>query len=280
MIKSMLVFTDGSDSGTTACRYAIALAKELGAELTGCHVLDSRMLEGPLMADISGWIGAQPFSGQLKQFRDLMEQKGDAVVEALADLAASEGLDIEVNLRMGHPARVLLEEEAHAEMIVLGRHGEHREMGGGFIGSTAERVARHSAKPCLITPDEYAPIGKILCGYDGSSHAGKALHEAIELALALQKPLVILSIAEDNDLRVAREWAEDGIRMARAHECAAANLVLPGRPEVIIPEKADELGCGLIVVGAYGHSRIREMILGSTTHSLITRSTKPILLVR
>ncbi len=280
MIKSILVFTDGSEGGATACRYAMALAKGLGAELGGCHVLDSRMLEGPLMADVSGWIGAQPFSGQLKQFRDLMQQKGEAVIGALLDSAASEGLEIEAQLRMGHPARVILDEERRAEMIVLGRHGEHREMGGGFIGSTAERVARHSLKPCLVTPDVYAPIRKILCAYDGSSYAGKALHEAIELALALQTPLVILSVADGADPGAAREWAEDGIRMARAHECAAANLVLPGRPDHVIPAQADELGCGLIVVGAYGHSRIREMILGSTPHALIARSTKPVLLVR
>lgn len=280
MIKTLMVFTDGSDDGTVACRYALFLSKHLNAKLTGCHILDSRMLEGPLMADISGWIGAEPFSGQLKQFRDLMQQKGEAVLAALVSLAEAEGVDIEPVLKMGHPARVILEEELRTEMIVLGQNGEHTEQTGEFIGSTVERVARHSIKPCLITPSEFEPVNKILCAFDGSAHSGKALHEAVELALTLQTPLVILSVAETHDLRAAREIAEDGIQMARAHECAAANLVVEGRPDQIIPMKAEELGCGLIVVGAYGHSRMREMILGSTTTSLITRARKPVLLVR
>ncbi len=280
MIKTLMVFTDGSEGGTVACRYALFLATKLNAKLTGCHVLDSRMLDGPLMADISGWIGAQPFSGQLAQFRDLMQQKGEAVLTALVSMATDAGVDIEPVLKMGHPARIILEEELRTEMIILGQKGEHAELTGDFIGSTVERVARLSQKPCLVTPAEFTPIHKILCAYDGSAHAGKALREAVQLAVALQAPLVILSVAENRDVRAARRVAEDALQIARAHECVAANLVIEGRPELLIPLKAEELDCSLIVVGAYGHSRIREMVLGSTTTSLIARSRKPVLLVR
>lgn len=280
MIKSLMVFTDGSDGDTVACRYALFLAKRLNAKLTGCHILDSRMLEGPLMADISGWIGAQPFSGQLTQFRDLMQQKGEAVLAALASMAEEEGIDMELSLKMGHPPRIILQEELRTEMIILGQRGEHAEMTGDFIGSTVERIARQSRKPCFITPATFTPIDKILCAFDGSAHSGKALREAIELALALQAPLIILSVADNHNLREAREMAESGIEIARAHECAAATLVIEGRTDQVVTMKAEELGCDLIVVGAYGHSRIREAMLGSTTTSLITRAKKPILLVR
>lgn len=280
MIKTIMVFTDGSESGTAALQYGLMLAKKLAAKLTCHHILDSRMLEGPLMADISGWLGAQPFSGQLKQFRDLLQQKGEAIIAAALDLADKEGVDCDAKLLMGHPARVILEEEAKAELIVLGRNGEHAELTGDFIGSTADRVARHTVKPCLITPPRVRPIEKILCAYDGSAHAAKAVHEAVELALAMQTPLIFLSVAEDHDLTAARDRAEDAMEIARAHECAAANYVVEGRPDQMIALKAEELGCGLIVVGAHGHSRIREMIIGSTSHSLLARSRLPLLVVR
>lgn len=280
MIKTLMVFTDGSDGGTIATRYALSLARRLSAKLSGCHILDSRMLEGPLMADISGWVGAQPFSGQLTQFRDLMQQKGEAILANLSSMAEKEGVDIELILKMGHPARIILEESLRTEMIVLGQNGEHAELTGDFIGSTVERVARQCMKMSLITPSTFEPIDKILCAFDGSAHAGKALREAIEFAIALQAPLVILTVAEGHNLADARETAEAGLQIARAHECAAANLVIEGRPDQVIPMKAEELGSDLIVVGAFGHSRIREMILGSTTTSLIARSRKPILLVR
>lgn len=280
MIKSITVFTDGSDCGTVAGKYGLFLARRLQARLTCVHVLDSRMLEGPLMADISGWLGAQPYSGQLKQFRDLLQQRGQAVLDAFAKEAESEGLEAEVKLLMGHPARVILQEEPTTELLLLGRNGEHAEQSGGFIGSTADRVAHRSVKPCLVTTAEFRPIQKILCAYDGSAHASKALQEAVELALALQAPLVILTVAEHHDLRAARDIAEDGMRIARAHECAAANMVVEGRPDQVVALKAEELGCDMIVVGSHGHSKIREMILGSTTQSLLCNARQPVLLVK
>ena len=280
MIKSLMVFTDGSAGGNVATDYGVFLASRLKAHLTGCHVLDSRMLEGPLMADISGWVGAQPYSGQLQQFRELMQQKAETVMEAFARKAADAGLDADTVVKMGHPASVILEQEAHAELVILGQNGEHAEQTGEMIGSTVERVIRHSIKPCLVTPDHFQPVTRILAAFDGSGFSSKALHEAIELALALAAPLVILTVAEGHDLEQARGIAEDGIRLARAHECAAGNLVVEGRADQVILSKAEELGCDLIVVGAYGHSRIREMILGSTTQNLVTRSHLPILLVR
>lgn len=280
MIKTLLVCTDGSPGGNAATGFAIFLAQRLKARLTALHVLDSRMLEGPLMADISGWVGAQPYGAQLQQFRQLMEQKGEAVMASFGKACGETGVDADTVVKMGHPARVILESEARAELVVLGRFGEHAELTGEMIGSTVERVIRHSIKPCLVTSSTFTPITRIVCGYDGSGHSSKALHEAIELALALGAPLVILTVAEDRDVTEAREIAEDGIRLARAHECAAGNLVVQGRADQALLTKAEELGCDLIVVGAYGHSRIREMILGSTTQNLVTRARLPVLLVR
>lgn len=280
MIKSLMVFTDGSADGNVAAEYGVFLAARLKAHLAGCHVLDSRMLEGPLMADISGWIGAQPYGGQLQQFRELMQQKGDAIMAAFEKMAEDAGVDADISVKMGHPATVILAEEVHAELAILGQNGEHAEQTGEMIGSTVERVIRHSIKPCLVTPARFRPITRILAAFDGSGSASKALHEAIELALALSVPLVILTVAESHDIDHARHVAEDGIRLARAHECAAGNLVVEGRADQMILTKAEELGCDLIVVGAYGHSRIREMILGSTTQNLVTRSHLPVMLVR
>jgi len=154
MIKSILVCLDGSEHGDAACAMALHLTARLQARLLGLHVLDSRMLEGPLMADLSGWIGAQPYGAQLQQFRELMEQKGQAVVRAFDDRCSKAGIQAESWLKMGHPARVILEEEARAELVVMGQRGEHAEWMGGLMGSTVERVVRHSVKPCLIVPDD------------------------------------------------------------------------------------------------------------------------------
>lgn len=280
MIKSLMVCTDGSDLSAVAIEYGIHLAQTLKARLAGCHVIDSRTLEGPLLADISGCLGAQPYSAQVAQIRQLLENRGEAILEALSKDCGGNGVDADTLLRTGHPARVLLEEETRAELVILGQRGEHAEQAGEMIGSVAERVIRHSIKPCLVTPATFRPIRRILVAFDGSDVSSKALHEGVELALAINVPMVLLTVAEERGQEEARAIVEDGMRLVRAHEGVAAQLVVKGRPAQVILTQAEELGCDLIVVGAYGHSRIREMILGSTTHNLVARSHYPVLLVR
>jgi nucleotide-binding universal stress UspA family protein len=280
MIKTILVCTDGSAHGDVATRYGIHLAKGLEARLMGMHVLDSRMLEGPLMADISGWIGAQPYGAQLQQFRELMQQKGEAVLQAFAEQCQDEGLTSDHWICMGHPSRVILEEEGKAELLILGRKGEHADLVGDMVGSTADRVSRNSVNPCLVVGANYAPITRILAAYDGSGQASQGLHEAVELAETLQIPLHVITIAESVQESDAASIMADAARLAEAHGIHPECAIREGEPHEAIREYAERQDCDLIVVGAHGHRRIREMFLGSTTSQLISDSDLPVLLVR
>ena len=280
MIKSILLCMDGSPHSDSAVTYAIHLAGRLKARLLGLHVLDSRMLEGPLMADLSGWIGAQPFGDQLHQFRELMDQKGRAVLAAFAERCEQAGLPAENRLKMGHPARVILEEEARAELLVLGQRGEHAEWMGDLPGSTVERVVRHSVKPCLVVTEGASLPARILAAYDGSAHSSQALREAAEMANALDVEIVALTVAEAGEPKKAARLSQDALSLVSAHGCRARAVTAEGPSSSAILECADREQCHLIAVGAYGHSRIRDMILGSTTTTLIARSKVPVLLVR
>ena len=280
MIKNILVCTDGSPYGDTACDYAIHLTQRLGARLIGLHALDSRMLEGPLMADISNWVGAQPYGGQLANFTQLMREKGETILTAFEERCRAAGVTAESAIHSGHPVRIILEEEARAELVVMGRKGEHAPWLGDMMGSSVERVVRHSVKPCLVVPQEFTPVTRILAAFDGSQHSSQALHEAIELAAALGVGLVMLTAAENGGRENAERISAEGVRMARAHQCALTALVPDGHPATVILQTAIVEKCDLIVMGAYGHSRIREMILGSNTNALLLRADIPVMLVR
>jgi nucleotide-binding universal stress UspA family protein len=280
MIKTILVCTDGSDHGSVAAQYGVHLAQKLEATVTGLHVLDSRMLEGPLMADISGWIGAQPYGTQLQQFRELLQEKGEAVSQAFTKLCEENGLQAESWVKMGHPSRVILDEEAKSELVIIGQKGEHAELVGDMMGSVVDRVARNSVKPCLVTGPAFKPIDRILVAYDGCNHASQAVHESVELAQAIGVPLVILTVAEPSFRKDAKEVSQDAMKLAQAHGCEATAVIAEGDPDDTILDQAAELACDMIVVGAHGHGRIREMFLGSTTTYLITRSDLPVMLVR
>ncbi len=281
MIKNIMICTDGSKYSDIACEYATYLSKQLSANLAGLHVLDSRMLEGPLMADISGWIGAQPYGSQLQQFRDVLERKGEAIVAAFNDRCEHAGVKGEGILKMGHPSRVIMEEESRTELLIIGQRGQHSDLVGEALGSTAERVVRHSIKPCMVTPSTFKPIGKIIAAYDGSAHSSQALHVAVELAKELNVELIILTVTEGKPVEEAERISVDGLKLAESHECRAVNLVTENdRSSDGIMQSATEQECDLTVMGAYGHSRIREMFLGSTTMNLITHSDVPVLLAR
>lgn len=281
MIKSILVCTDGSPHGEQATRYGIYFAQRLKASLSALHVLDSRMLEGPLMANVSGWIGAEAFSDPLTHFRTIMQEKGDAIMTAFKAACATEGLTaVGTQVKWGHPAKVILQEEVQAEMIILGQDGEHDDITGEWTGSTVDRVVRHSTKPCLVVPSTFTPVDKIMIAYDGSPHASRALHEAIELAIELSAPLVICTVVENGDHNRAMAQADTAMRLARAHECAAAHLIVEGKTAEVLLQKSKELKCGMLVAGAHGHGRIRDMIIGSTATHLLNHSSLPLLLAR
>lgn len=280
MIRSILVCTDGSAHGDSACDCAIHLAQKLRAQLECLHVLDSRTLEGPLMADLSGWLGASPYAAQLGQFRLMLENKGRTILELFDRKAKEAGVPAEARLVMGHPARIIPELAANTELVVMGRRGEHADLDNDSAGTTAERTVRRSERPVLLVPRAFDPPRKILVAYDGSNHASKALHEAIEFAQALNVPLVALCVAEHHDLDAAQEYAQTAMRLVRAHDGVAAPMVAKGLAGPAILKVADEIGANLIVAGAFGHTRIHELILGSTSSFLMSRSTKPVLLVR
>lgn len=280
MIKSILVCTDGSKYGDTAVEYALDLASRLRARLLGLHVLDARVLEGPLMADVSGWLGAQPYGAEVEKFRQLLEEKGNAVLAAFMDRAARAGIKAASELKMGHPARIILQEEGRAELLVIGQRGEHAEFGGELVGSTADRVIRRTVTPCLVTPLEYRPVNRILAAYDGSGHATMALREAAEMAAALGVELMVITVTDHLESDEAQQISDNGFALAADHTERVKAVIEQGEAAAVLLEYVEKEKCDLIAVGAYGHSRIRELILGSVPTQLVAGAKVPVLITR
>ncbi|MDD2236509.1 MAG: universal stress protein [Kiritimatiellae bacterium] len=279
-MQHILVGTDGSDYAKTACEYAFYFAGLAKARVTGIHVLDSRMLEGPVMVDNAGWIGAESFGTQLHLFREVTEKKGEVISEAFTKLAGSQGVKAPIRVCMGHPPTVLLDEESDADLVILGQRGEDAAWIGGMIGSTAERVARQSSKPCLVTPAVFKPVSRILSAYDGSDHSREALVMATEMAKANECELVMICVADGVSPEQNQRVADEGLALIQSYGMTANVITEDGDALERILATIAEYDCDLLVVGAYGHSRIREMILGSTTTQLISKSDIPVLLLR
>ena len=279
MIKNILFGVDGSPGGNTARDYAIDLARRLDARLEAVHVVDSRMLEFPVVAPQAGVIGWNPAA--VNGLQQALRARGEALLAETSAIAEKAGIHITTAIEFGHPAQVFADIQSRTELVILGRQGEHSKTAPDITGSTMERFIRRADRPCLVTPAAFKPVGKILVGVDGSPSAGRALREAIELANALKIPLVILSVAEtESDLPRAQQANLEAHSIVRAHNCAAAALVAVGPPATCLMQKAGETECDLVVLGSHGHGWIYDKLIGSVAAHVVSSGQLPVLLVR
>ena len=280
MFTKILLCSDGSPGADGATRYALWLARQLKAHLLVLHITDIRLLEGPLLADLSGALGAQPYPALLSQFRELQQTRAGAILSTIVAQCRERGVGCETIHATGSLVHTLLEAEARADLVVLGQHGEHAQWGGGQLGSSVERMVRASTKPCLVVSEKFREPRHLLLAHDGSEESMKALYRGINLAVALQAAVTIVAACETGredgaaaHLQPARELAET--RGLKTH----AQLV-HAAPEQAILQMTDEVDADLVVMGAYGHTRIREWILGSVTSQVLRKSRVPVLLAR
>lgn len=279
MIKNILFGIDGSPASATARDYALDLALRLDAQLEAVHVVDSRLLDYPLVSPQSGVIAWNP--GMVGGLQDALRIRGESFLRDCAELGKKSGISIVSSLEFGHPAQVLAEIQARTELVVLGRQGEHALSAPDLTGSTMERFVRRASRPCLVAPASFRPIEKILLGVDGSPASGRALHEAVELANGLGVPLIILSVAEnESDLPSANKRSIEAHSLARAHNAAAASLTAVGAPATVILQQATALSCTLVVLGSHGHGWIYDRLIGSTAAHVLSKTTLPVMLVR
>jgi nucleotide-binding universal stress UspA family protein len=280
MIKTILVCLDGSKYSEAALNGSLWFAKQLKAELHILSIADVRLLEGPWLADLSGMTGAQPFQALAPQMREIYESKAQMVVSRAAEAAKKQDVLCHTEVRTGRLVDEILQAELNVELVVMGQRGEGFEITGEWLGTNVERVVRKSIKPCLVTPGEFRPVQNILIAYDGSEHANHALYAALDLTKALKAKLTILAVEGTNDEEEKSWRLKEASDIAEKQGVKAAPLVVHGSPEEKILEVASDQKIDLIVMGAYGHTRLRELVLGSVTNHVIRKSSVPVLLTR
>ena len=280
MYKNILLGTDGSPAAGIATDYAIWFAHKLGAHLAVLYVTDIRILEGPLLADLSGALGAQPYPGLLSKVQEIQREKADMILCAVAEKAAAHRVACKVTHETGNLVQTILTHEQQADVVVLGQRGEHAPWAGGHLGSGVERVVRAAVKPCLITPETFQKISHLLLAYDGSAESHKALCAGLQLAGDLGARVTIITVCQREHEETASQFLQEAHKQALALKLTCDAQLLCGVPETEILEFAGKTKADLIIMGAYGHTRIRELILGSTTSHVIRKAPVPVLLIR
>ena len=282
MIKQILVPTDGSENSLTAADYAISLARLFNANIRGLFVKDVKILTGPLIHDIGTSFGGMVPYGTFNQtIREMLESQADAALNQVEGKCTQAKVAFTREIREGVVSREIIKSTDDCDLVAMGKMGAHAEWRDVFLGTNAEFVVRQTHKPVLITPSEYKPFRKMLIAYDGSSFADKALRSGAEIAHAMKLPITVVCVAEKKDealqtLSKAKAFLED-------YKLAADTIAKGGSDHAggILEVCNDEDNkFDVLVMGAYGHSRLQEMILGSTTVRVMRSTNCSILLCR
>jgi nucleotide-binding universal stress UspA family protein len=233
--------------------------------------------------DLSGSIGFDASAELLEELAKHDESharvarlRGKAILEDAAKQLA--GHEVKTTQRHGSVVETLDEFEAGAELVVIGKRGEHADFAKGHLGSNLERVIRSARIPVLVAAREFKPIHRFLIAFDGGPSALKAVHHVATSPLLKGLECHLLMIGKpDKERQLSLAHAATGLRGAGF--TVTADL-LSGDPDEVIASEVEQREIGLLVMGAYGHSRVRNLILGSTTTHLIRTCQVPIVLFR
>src|SRR5512133_1467067 len=148
MIKTILIPVDGSPNSATALDYGIYVAPKLEATITGLHVIDVFLIQGPMMTDISATVGMPPYDGFFEAVETSLKEKADLLLKTFTERCRTAGVPCETKKNIGKISDTIIEEAENSDLILMAKKGEHFHLkDGGLIGSVAEIVIRRSGKP-------------------------------------------------------------------------------------------------------------------------------------
>ena len=284
-MAKILVCIDGSAYADNLCTNAAWVAKQMNAEIDLLHVL-RRPSDYQAPTDHTGLMGFEARSSLLEELTKVDEergrldqQKGKIILKHGAKILQEAGVET-INLvhRRGSLVETIQEFEDSVEMIFMGKRGEHADTNSVFMGSNLEKVARALHKPFFIVDSVMRPIKRFLIAYDGKDSVRKAIDYITGQPL-LDKGLECHLLAVERG-RGEIEMAGAEQKLNKAGFKTTLKSVQSSHADQAISSYVVDNGIDLLVTGAYSHSRMHSLLLGSTTASLIKTCKVPLLLFR
>jgi len=278
MIKSILLAVDGSAYTETQLRYAIQLAKALDSVVRVLSVVDVRIFEWAVVMGNDGFVPIMPSTIYKEESQKILEEKANAVLEKCDAILTKENVTHTVEKLAGPPADLICEKAPLVDILIMGARGEFERWKKKLVGATADAVVRQWNKPIMITPKKFNKIKRLLFSYDGSEKANRALQILGVLSTHLRAPVTVLTVHDREQMR--QKLLKEAQVYLEPYDVSVELVGVAGNPEKEIPQVAHDKKCDLILMGAFGHSRIREAILGSTTEQVIRNTSTPVLLAK
>jgi nucleotide-binding universal stress UspA family protein len=274
-IRDILVHLDAAQAAPARLEFAAALARRHGARLTGLAVID--IVLPPIATPDGGGAALGPLLDAMRR---------DALVEAEGMRTQFEavlsriGVAGEWRLVEGITAELVARNGRTADLIVLGQPDP--EAGASNATAVFEAALFSSGRPVLVVPHagRFTQVGRrALIAWNGRREAARAVHDALPLLADAEQTVVLTVGAEppgaeaDPAAEILPHLGRHDLPVRAAHEIETDLDVAD-----ILLNRAAESGADLLVMGAYGHSRLREFVLGGATRSVLRQMTLPVLM--
>ncbi len=239
-------------------------------------------------------IAASQFSPPLyftsgEQAQNLIDQGQAALKSRMAELeaqffgvAGKRARSVEWRSAIDFPVRYLLQQARCADIIVSGGHSD--AFSDPFVRASPRDLVMQAGRPLLVVPDTvtWLDLRSMLVAWKDTPEARRAIVDSLPL-LRKAEDVTIAEIVETDDSRPdAISRARDVVAWLSRHGIVARELVPEKNsdrgPAAQFDRIAADVGAGVIVAGAYGHSRFRELVLGGMTQHLITQTARCVLL--
>ena len=261
--KDLLVVLDAGSGGRARIEIAAGLAERYDAHLIGLTVA--------LTAQPGLWTAATDPS------------QGESLHAAFEDAVRRRSLSAEWRAVNGHPTDAAAMHGRYADLIILGQIDTGDDQ-SPLRQPRPEEVALRVGRPTLIVPDIGArePIGqRVLVAWDASREATRAVNDALPL-LAAASSVTVLTVDPERNANSHGEvpGADIALHLARHGVAAAVETTVSAGIDIgdVLLSRASDLVADLMVMGAYGHSRVRELILGGATRTVLASMTVPVLM--
>ncbi|MDY0977121.1 universal stress protein [Massilia sp. CFBP9012] len=280
MYKTIVVHVDGSPEQEGRLRVGALLANAFDAHLvgsaaTGISWFDYSLLVGSMGAPM---MPESDFSG--------VREAVEARLQEFSTAVGRHGVNSFETRMLEDDARyALLLESRYADLVIVSRDAEPIVVPGipAQARGLPEYIALHGARPVLVVPPGWKGRllpGTAVVGWDGSMQAIRAISAALPLLrqadavkLTLINPGVMAEMhGEEPGADMALHLARHGVKVDVVIETTRSST-----GEALL-KVAREHDAGLLVTGAFGHSRYREFVLGGVTRSLLAGSTTPLLI--
>lgn len=283
MSYQIIACIDGSTPSTAVCDWAAWAAVKLQIPLTLLHTLDNPSKVSH--ANLTGTIGLGSREQLLKELTALDEQRnkialqhGKHLLEEAHHRIVADGIkEARCLQRHGSLIETLLALEHETKLMVIGRQREQTQSHASQIGSQLETIIRTLHCPILIALPDFNAPKEVMFAFDASPSANKVLNSLMEHSHLLESVTCHLVMANKNSHEAAFLGAKKSLEEVGIDVIGAR---LEGEVESVLSDYAELHPIDLLIMGAFGHSKIRQFFVGSTTNHMLHTTKIPLLLLR